>query len=257
MSLLAILALAASASTATLPSCAWDRPGVNPFMGDVVAAVDRYRDIPPATRARLQARMKDRAYDEIAVITRDDISGQAQYGADIRDMHFGRGSVCRSVTRSKWSAQHQERGLVYCEDGHCLIVPTVCRNLSRITRLGPKPVAGAAQDEVVTPVAQAQPEAPLLFEPPAAGADAAPTSFAQAATPSLPETPGLPDPAPLPPGPTGGTPPLLPPIGSAPPLPPGLPPVTPPAPEPGTWLMMGLGVAALLARRQRRSSVAR
>ena len=149
MSLLATLVLAASASTATLPNCSWDRPGVNPFMGDVVAAVDRYRDIPAATRAKLKARLKDRAYDEIAVIHRDGISGQAQYGAEIRDMHFGRGSVCRSVTRSKWSAQHQERGLVYCEDGQCLIVPTVCRNVSRITRLGPKPVAGAAQDEVV------------------------------------------------------------------------------------------------------------
>ena len=119
MSLLATLVLAASASTATLPNCSWDRPGVNPFMGDVVAAVDRYRDIPAATRAKLKARLKDRAYDEIAVIHRDGISGQAQYGAEIRDMHFGRGSVCRSVTRAKWSAQHQERGLVYCEDGQC------------------------------------------------------------------------------------------------------------------------------------------
>ncbi|MBP8144827.1 MAG: MHFG family PEP-CTERM protein [Inhella sp.] len=253
MSLLATLVLAASASTATLPNCSWDRPGVNPFMGDVVAAVDRYRDIPAATRAKLKARLKDRAYDEIAVIHRDGISGQAQYGAEIRDMHFGRGSVCRSVTRSKWSAQHQERGLVYCEDGQCLIVPTVCRNVSRITRLGPKPVAGAAQDEVVTPLAQAQPEAPLLFEPPAAGGETAPTSFVQAAAPNAPALALAPTPLPGP-GIGGGTPPSLPPIGGVPPLPPGLPPlpaVTPPAPEPAAWLTMGLGLAALLLRRRR------
>ena len=39
MSLLFAAALAVSATT--LPVCSWDRPGANPFMGDVVAAVDR------------------------------------------------------------------------------------------------------------------------------------------------------------------------------------------------------------------------
>ena len=28
----------------------------------------------------------------------------------------------------------QERGLVYCDSGNCILVPTVCRNVSRITR---------------------------------------------------------------------------------------------------------------------------
>ncbi len=56
MSILASIALAAS--TATLPQCSWDRPGVNPFMGDVVAAVDRYQDIPAPVRAKLKARMQ-------------------------------------------------------------------------------------------------------------------------------------------------------------------------------------------------------
>jgi hypothetical protein len=51
MSLIATLALAVSAGSA-LPECSWDRPGVNPFMGDVVAAVDRYQDIPAAPRER-------------------------------------------------------------------------------------------------------------------------------------------------------------------------------------------------------------
>jgi hypothetical protein len=31
-------------------------------------------------------------------------------------------------------------GLVYCEQEHCLIVPTVCRNVSRVTRTGVPPV---------------------------------------------------------------------------------------------------------------------
>ena len=272
MSLLATLALAASASTATLPACSWDRPGVNPFMGDLVAAVDRYRDIPEATRVKLKARLQQRSYEDIAVITRDAIAGKADYAADIRDMHFGRGTVCRTVTRTKWKPEHQERGLVYCEDGHCLIVPTVCRNLSRVTRVAPRPVAGAASDE--SPAAPlAQTDEPLVFDPPAAGLSqplAAPASFAATAQIVSLEQPSSPLPAAGVLG--GGVPGFGPPPG-VPPLPPGSPPIEPPGPgplpdlprpdpfpgvtpavpEPSTWLLMGLGLAGF-ALRQRRSN---
>jgi len=147
MSLLLTAALSAvlTAQGPTLPSCSWDRPGANAFKGDVVAAVDRYTDIPPAERARLKERMSKRQYDEIAVIRRDSITGNAVYSAEIRDMHFAQGTVCQTVTRSKWAVNAVERGLVYCEAEHCLIVPTVCRNLSRITRLQ-KPATTAASD---------------------------------------------------------------------------------------------------------------
>ena len=120
------------ASSVTLPSCSWDRPGVDPYMGDIQAAVDRYRDIPVEVRARLKEKMRKRAYDDIATITRDRIEGKQPY-SDLRDMHFGKGRICRQVTRSKWGAKAVERGLVYCEGEHCLIVPTVCRNVSRVT----------------------------------------------------------------------------------------------------------------------------
>ncbi len=118
----------------TLDACSWERPGHNPFMGDVVAAVDRYRDIAPEVRERLKARMLKREYDDLVSIRRDSITGRAKYGATIRDMHFGTHQVCRSVTRTTWSAGMQERGLVYCESGQCILVPTVCRNVSRIAR---------------------------------------------------------------------------------------------------------------------------
>lgn len=134
MSLIASLALAVSAGS-TLPQCSWDRPGANPFMGDVVAAVDHYADIPAAVREKLKARMKARSYDDIAVIERDAIKGKDDYAPEIRDMHFGPGAVCRTVTRTKWTPKTQERGLVYCEDGQCILVPTVCRNVSRVNRL--------------------------------------------------------------------------------------------------------------------------
>ena len=151
-----LLTAALGAASATLPSCSWDRPGAFPFSGDVVAAVDRYSDIPAPVRAALKRRMEQRQYDEVVVIGRDSISGKARYSAEIRDMHFGSGTVCRSVTRSRWAATAEERGLVYCEAEHCLIVPTVCRNLSRVTRLQKAPAAATAP----TPTLVAQGPAP-------------------------------------------------------------------------------------------------
>jgi len=266
MSLLASIALAAS-GTAALPACSWDKPGVNPFMGDVVAAVDRYKDIPVATRERLKARMHKREYDEMVSIKRDGITGKAQYSSEIRDMHFGAGSVCGTVTRAKWTQTMEERGLVYCEDGQCILVPTVCRNVSRITRTRPAAAAPAAATNVASSAREmADPQGQLEMDPPSAGAlgggaPASPTSFAQQAGGGLDgsatTTPGSVTSGTAPsfgsgPGPsTGGL--------AVPSLPPGtitdggLPPTTPPIPEPETWALMlaGLATVAWAARRRR------
>ncbi len=186
MSLLLVTALAVSGPVQA--ACAWDRPGANPFMGDVVAAVDRYQDIPADVRATLKKRIAARKYDELATIKRDSIAGAYQY-ADLRDMHFGKGTVCQTVTRDKWTDKTQERGLVYCEDSHCLIVPTICRNVSRVTRV---PMKQAHAEGPSGP-----PEAPLMpfaagpgelqFEAPAAGAG---PSFASTVSGSSPVLPG-------------------------------------------------------------------
>jgi MYXO-CTERM domain-containing protein len=142
---LALAAALAFTPAATLPTCSWDKPGHDPFMGNVVEAVERYTNIPLEVRDRLKQRMAARQYDEIVTIGRDAITGQQRYAADIRDMHFGNGRVCRTVSRSAWAPSAVERGLVYCEAGHCILVPTVCRNVSRITRLpADKPTAAAA-----------------------------------------------------------------------------------------------------------------
>ncbi len=86
-------------------------------------------------RERLKARIRDRNYDEIVTIGRDAIVGDATYDARISAMHFGGNKVCRQVTRAAWSDKLTERGMVFCEQGHCLMVPTVCRNVARIKRL--------------------------------------------------------------------------------------------------------------------------
>ena len=196
MSLLFAAALAVSATT--LPACSWDRPGADPYIGDVVTAVDRYSDIPESVRAALKKRMAARQYDDIAVIRRDTVVGQHLYSPELRDMHFGQGQICRTVTRARWTPTAEERGLVYCESGHCIIVPTVCRNVSRVTRLPPAltaasttgvpAVAGGALPSAAespaasepNPTAEAESDE-LQFEAPGAG-----RSFAQQADPSQP-----------------------------------------------------------------------
>ena len=188
MTLLAAFALAAATSTAALPSsvphCAWDRPGHRAFLGDVVAAVDRYQDIPAEVRARLMQRMATRRYDDIARIERDRIAGRYDYAPDLREMHFADGQVCARVSRERWAPDAVERGLVYCESGHCIIVPTVCRNVARVTRLGERVAAGAAASDDVLPLARG---AAAAATPPIVVAPAA-TTTAPGPQTSLPQS---------------------------------------------------------------------
>jgi PEP-CTERM motif len=169
--LLALAALAPAAAAATEPAaraprmervahCSWDRPGHNPFMGEVVPAIDRYTEIPTPVRQRLKERMQARRYDDLVEIRRDSIRGKHDYGSEIRDMHFALDRVCSQVTRRAWTDAMRERGLVYCDSGHCILVPTVCRNVSRIER---RSAAAAANESASSAEA-------LAFDPPAVGA---------------------------------------------------------------------------------------
>lgn len=136
-------------TTGVHDTCSWDRPGVNPYMGDVVGAVDRYTDIPLDVRQRLKERMAKREYDDLVSIRRDAIVSERgqQYNAAIRDMYFGAGSICHTVSRDAWTPAMEERGLVYCERNLCVLVPTVCRNVSRIARRGVSPEHAEGPDE--------------------------------------------------------------------------------------------------------------
>lgn len=241
-------------------ACAWDHPGRDPFIGDLTQALDHYRDIPADARKQLKLRMASHDYDDVVVITRDSIEGRQSYGSRITGMHFGAGRVCGSVTRDRWDVQHREAGLVYCAGQHCVLVPSVCRNLSRIVpRGGPGP---------------GHPQSPpeLVFEPPGAISPPVPP----ASTPDLPPTlvsppvgippslvppvalpPAFPAPPDAPPPLLVDTPPDIPPRLTPPPevfWPPALPPEyappgvgvpAPPVPEPQSWILLILGAAAL------------
>lgn len=132
----------ALAITIAASPCSWDQPGANRYKGEVPTAVHNYVDIPESTRRKLQARMEKHLYDDVAQISSTQISGLYDY-TDLRDMHFGDNQLCQTVTRDKWKPNALELGLVYCEDEHCIIVPTVCGNVSRVTRQL-KPAAGSA-----------------------------------------------------------------------------------------------------------------
>jgi hypothetical protein len=252
--------LASAATAAGGPArCEWRAPARDPFRGDVPGAVDDYTDIPASTRQKLKARMARFAYDDIVTIRRDSIEGNQRYEPALLDMHFGNRRICAEVTRQSWRPDHEERGMAYCEDGHCIVVPLVCRNVSRIRRQPPQVMSGAPSS--------GQPTHPLTFDAPAAGLQALPPSPENgvspprtplAALPVAPKpsaSPAPPTPVPpLPPAadsPAPPAPPLIEPEPSPAPLPlPGMPPLlplppTPAVPEPATCLLWGLGLLAL------------
>ena len=187
----------------------------------------------------------------------DSIEGSAGYEPQIRDMHFGQGRVCASVSRDRWSDGQRERALVYCEGGDCVMVPTVCRNVSRIARV---PGGGGA------PVPPGEGELP--FDPPGAGAPAPVPEGSVPPLSTLPPSPLTGIPA-IPPGSFASPPPVsIGPPSAGPPISIPTPPIfvlpprveevpTPVVPEPSTLAMAAAGLALLMMVVRRASSSAR
>ncbi|GGC00564.1 hypothetical protein GCM10011572_23220 [Pseudoduganella buxea] len=222
-----------------LSNCSWNSPGRNPYRGSVSAAVSRYVDIPAPERARLIAKIEAARPDDMVAITRDGIVGQHDYSPRISAMHFGQRTVCDDVIRDKWAATRSEPAAVYCEGDHCLIVPKICNNVSRVQRIGGGGPGGAR-------TAGSQP-APAAFGsaaqdmPRAASPDdvAAADALAQLAATPAPVTSAFMSPFGGAVGGTFGTG-KLPTTDTTP---------SSPVPEPDTPLMLGAGFAVLLAAR--------
>lgn len=221
-------------------TCSWDSPGHNPFTGDVAAAVYRYKEIPRSIADRLSARMAKQQYDDVAKITRDQIKGEARY-TDLRRMHFGKRSVCAgAVSRTKWGSR-VERGLIYCEETHCIIVPTICNNVALVTKVPP-----AARARSAPPVA----EPPALLPADPEAEVVGPGFVIQMPAQVLVPGPSLQDSPSIYSVPYMGQPhyffvPYMLPRFDGVPVP-----GTSPVPEPATWLLVAAGLAGLALKRR-------
>lgn len=122
-----------TAAAVIVAACSWNNPGANPYTGHVPNVVYSYADIPRAVQDKLYDRMSRRDYDDIVEITGTSIVGAFGY-ENLRQMHFGNNKRCEAVDRAKWDGR-LERGLVYCEGQYCLLVPTICRNVSRVDKM--------------------------------------------------------------------------------------------------------------------------
>ncbi len=238
------------------PGCSWAHPGANPYRGDPVAALTDF-DLPESTREKLRAMMRVHATTDVAIITRDDMVGDAGGYTDLREMHSGHGQVCHgNVDRTAWSATRRERGLVYCAGDACVIVPTICNNVSLVTR---KPDQGAVLDDTPIDIEPAAGPKPAPQDAPSAGPptdvplDFLPTPGSLGGggvTPVAPPEDGGGPPGGDSPGGGGGVPigGSNPPCCDTTPIGPGglgRPPVTPPVPEAPTALLLLAGLAAL------------
>lgn len=296
-----ILTISAAAAISVVPYCAWIERGKDKFMGDPIAAVDNYKDIPPSTREKIKAKMRVRAFDDTIHTTRHGSVSQSYRYGQISMMHFGQGNrLCGTVDTSMWSENDPgERALIYSEDGYHVAYFSVCRNVSRITRLSritpPSPMRVELPPAPVDPLPVTA-DAPIPHVEPGPLADALPPqSFARLVEPEpdlsrpadeyerisadqpwveyrswrllppiLPpmfapvftSITGSPEPVP------GITPPTVvpEPMPVQPvPVKPGVPDGSPvpgsvaPIPEPGTWVLMLLGLAGVGAMVRRRT----
>jgi hypothetical protein len=239
-------------ASAALGSCSWENPGANPYRGDPVDVLVDF-GLPDKTRQRLADLMRAHRFSDLVTITRDSIEGQQSYD-NLRQMHSGHGVVCRgTVDRSRWPAAHVERGLVYCADGACVLVPTVCNNVSLVSRIEP------ARPEEAAPIDISPNAGPTPPSTESADADSGALLADAWAVPPLP----------VPPDDFEASPPVFAccagqappwaapaaPFGSWPPPRPGrggegvpAPPVVSTVPEAPAWIMMLTALVALFSR---------
>lgn len=245
---MSILLASAAVATAMLSNCSWNSPGRNPYRGSVAEAVSRYIDIPVPVRAQLIAKIEGGRADDNAAIMRDTIAGKYDYDSRITSMHFGQRTVCENVTRDGWAATAREPAKVYCVDDHCLIVPQVCGNISRVRRIAASGGGGGAPAAAPGAVPFAQAPQPGLVRAASPEDVAMADAMAQAASPEpMVATAAFASPF----GATSRAPDLT---DRNPGTDIDLTQPTSPVPEPATLGMLGAGLAIVIGAAQRRAS---
>lgn len=201
--------------------CEW-APAHDVYTGKPETAIRAFVEIPLSVRKVLIERTKKATdYDDVVTIFRDSISGNSLYESEITSMHFGsKGRMCKTVSRIKWRDSDTQQALVFCEQGYCVIRPSVCNNWAIIRRLAEPPrtppIAATPEDGdspadpvQLLSVPSGSNETPIAtFETGTGSAPFAPSAsltdwfygpVAVYPTPSLPAVPvpAIPEPAPL------------------------------------------------------------
>lgn len=114
--------------------CNWDNPGVNPYTGNISEAVSKYTEIPAASRAQIIKAIETKKYDDIVLITKNKVIGTHTYSPNITNMHFGKGTVCKEISRKGWANSRLERAYVYSHGTYSVIIPEICGNVSLIVK---------------------------------------------------------------------------------------------------------------------------
>lgn len=231
----------------TAAVCSWNNPGVNRYQHEPVKALVNYA-FNPIQKQELAVKMERRQYDEFVEIKRNSISGENIY-VNLRGMHFGDNKVCARVDTSKWPEEYTERGLVYCPSlgDTCVLVPTVCNNVSLVTRVKIKSFPTSNKTESTESISV--PDISMSSIP---SLDPIPSAF------TLSNASALNSPLLHPVGQITNTRAFSPvgyfPVGAtfpsfiqpySPPVTPFLPPVIPGIPEPSTFLLVGLGIITI------------
>jgi hypothetical protein len=118
-----------------MTNCDWTNPGVDSFrdggrdLGDAISRLP----IDYIDKIQLKKLVANQNYTEIATITQEGIEGFLASYTNLRYMAFGKNKVCKNVTM-KWEPSRVERGLIYCTPNACIIIPTVCNNISLVDR---------------------------------------------------------------------------------------------------------------------------
>lgn len=163
--------------------CEW-KPAHNVYTGTPQAAIMAFEDIPLSVRQTLIERVTfhELEYSDVVAIRKSAIVGRSDYLPGIAQMHFGSaGALCKRVTRAKWSDTDSQSGIVYCEDGYCIVRPSVCNNWARIEQVKPAGPIGAdkpVEGLIAIPAASGTPVfdtiGPLPSEQPIRSADMVP-----------------------------------------------------------------------------------
>jgi len=122
-----------------LDNCDWNKPGFNPYTGSVVQAIESYSDIDNESKAILIKAVKENKYDRVLISKTGIFSlSENEYTPEITGMHFGKNHRCNKIDRTQWNNWHFEPAKVYESPGATIVIPDVCNNVSRITRIPPR-----------------------------------------------------------------------------------------------------------------------